>query len=74
MVPPDHDIVRLDIVVNKLNDLLQVVKCFQHVDEIVASLPDGKAFRLPITLRRCDVGPALDLVFETAALEILGYE
>ena len=74
MVPPDHDVVRLDIAVNKFSDLLQVFKRFQHVDEIVSCLPYGKALRLPITPRPCDVGPALDLVFKTAALEILRYE
>ena len=74
MAPPDHDVVRLDIAVDKFNDLMQVVECFQHVDEIVACLPYGKALRLPITRRLGDVGPALDLVFETAAREILRYE
>ena len=74
MVPPDHDVVWLDSVVNKLYDILQAVKCFQHVDEIVAYLPHGKALRLLITLLPCDVGPALDLVLETAVLEVLRYE
>lgn len=50
-VQPDCNIVWLDVLVDNADDLVAIMHCLEHVDEVIACLPDWNALPIFLVMR-----------------------